>query len=68
MGNSEMLDFLQRFISGVETRNPHAAESLREMTEQLQALLGDGHDSDLADVPTMHDITLLHVSTFDHLI
>ena len=64
-----MLGIFQQFLSGLENRNPHAAEILQEMTEQLQFLLEHDRGSDIADSPTVHDIALTHVPiTFDHLI
>ena len=64
-----MLGIFQQFLSGLEERNPHAAERMQEMLEHLQALLEHDRGSDLADHPTVHDIALTHVpTTFDHLI
>ena len=64
-----MLDILQRFLSGLENRNPQAAELMQEMTERLQALLEHDRGSDLADHSTVHDTALTHIpTTFDHLI
>ena len=64
-----MLGILQRFLSGLENRNPHAAELMQEMTERLQALLEHDGGPDLADHSTVHDTAVTHIpATFDHLI